>query len=85
MTIRSFIAKRPYLIWYTRDFRHLSEEAVLEAVLSYGDFEDVKKILAMLNIKKAAKIFHKQIKRQRINYDPKIANYFSLYFKKYAQ
>ena len=85
MTIHSFIAKRPYLVWYTRDFKHLSKEAVLEAVLNYGDFQDVKKILAMLNIKKAAKIFHKQIKRQRINYDPKIANYFSLYFKKYAR
>jgi len=73
------------LIWYTRDFRHLSEEAALEAVLNYGDFEDVKKIFVMLGIKKAAKIFHRQIKRQRINYDPKIANYFSLYFKKYVR
>lgn len=85
MSIRSFIEHRPYLVWYTRDYKHLSNEAILEAVLNYGYFDDVKKCLAILGIKKAAKIFKKQTERKRINYDPKILNYFSLYFRRYAR
>lgn len=85
MKIHAFIKKRPYLIWYTRDFEHLSEEAIVEAVLNYGDFDDVKKIIFILGIKKVAKIFRKQIRQKRINYDRKIMNYFKLYFDKYAE
>lgn len=84
MVIRNFIEKRPYLIWYTRDFKHISREAVFEAVLNYGDFDDVKKIIALLGKKNAARIFQKQARNRRTNYDPKVANYFRLYFQKYA-
>lgn len=84
MSIRGFIEKRPYLIWYTRDFKHLSRKAALEAVLNYGDFEDVKKAISILGIKEAARIFRKQLRQRKINYSPKIRNYFELYFQKYA-
>lgn len=84
MTINDFIKKRPYLVWYTRNFEHLSEKAIVEAVLNYGDFEDIKKMMSILGIKRTADIFRKQIKQRRVNYDPKIINYFKLYFKKYA-
>ncbi len=84
MTINDFIEKRPYLIWYTKNFKNLSQEAIVESVLNYGDFDDVKKMISILGIKKTAAIFRKQIKRKRINYDPKIVNYFKLYFNKYA-
>lgn len=72
------------MIWYTRDFKHLSEEAVLEAVLNYGDFDDVKKTIRILGMRKAAKIFRERARRKRSNYRPEIKNYFNLYFNKYA-
>ena len=84
MTINDFIKERPYLVWSTDNYNHLSEEAIMESVLNYGDFDDVKKMLAILGVKKAALIFKKQISRKRGNYRPKIKNYFNLYFKKYA-
>lgn len=84
MTINDFIKKRPYLIWYTRNFKHLSPEAIVESVLNYGDFDDVKKMFSILGIKKTADIFRKSIKRGRNNYRPEIKNYFQLYFNKYA-
>ncbi|OGY45339.1 MAG: hypothetical protein A2729_00685 [Candidatus Buchananbacteria bacterium RIFCSPHIGHO2_01_FULL_39_14] len=84
MTIQTFIKQRPYLIWYVKDFNQLSAAAIVEAVLNYGDFSDVKKLIAILGMKKTAAIFRKQIRVKRINYDPKIVNYFKLYFKKYA-
>ncbi len=84
MTIQKFIKKRPYLIWYVRNFEALSEEAIVEAVLNYGDFDDIKKMISILGIKKVSNIFRKQLKRRRTNYDSKIINYFRLYFKRYA-
>lgn len=84
MTIRNFIKKRPYLVWHVKDLKNLSEEAIVEGVLNYGDFNDVKKVISILGIKKVARIFNKQSRRRRVNYEPKIINYFRLYFKKYA-
>ncbi|NQU82480.1 MAG: hypothetical protein HQ539_00835 [Parcubacteria group bacterium] len=84
MTIQKFIKKRPYLFWSVKDLDNLSEESIVENVLNYGDFDDIRKMIKILKIQKTAKIFNKQIKQKRNNYDPKIVNYFKLYFKKYA-
>lgn len=84
MDIHEFIKKRPYLIWYTQNFDHLSEDAIVEAVLNYGDFDDVRKMIAILGIPKISKIFRKRAWQRRSNYRPEIKNYFKLYFKKYA-
>lgn len=84
MTLNDFIKKRPYLIWYTKNFKHLSQEAIVESVLNYGDFDDAKKMFSILGVKKTADIFRKQIRRRRNNYHPEVKNYFRLYFDKYA-
>ncbi len=85
MTIHDFIKKRPYLVWYVKNINELSEQAIVEAVLNYGNFKDVKKMINILGIKKTAAIFRKQIKQKRCNYYPEIKNYFTLYFNKYTQ
>jgi len=84
MSLKEFIKKRKYLLWYIKDFENISEDAVVEAVLNYGDFDDVNKLINILGIKKVADIFRKKIKNKRCNFNPKIKNYFKLYFKKYA-
>ena len=84
MSIKNFIAERPYLVWSTNDHDALSEEAILEAVLNYGNFKDAQALFSILGIKESATIFKKQIRQKRVNYSPKIQNYFSFYFKKYA-
>lgn len=82
--LNSFIKKRPYLIWHTKNYSNLSEEAIVEAVLNYGNFDDFKKITKILGIKKIATIFRREAKQKRCNYRPEIKNYFRLYFNKYA-
>ncbi len=83
--INAFIKKRPYLIWHTKDYENLNEEAIVESVLNYGDWDDVQKMISILGIKKVAGIFRKQTKKgRRINYASQIVNYFRLYFNKYA-
>ena len=84
MTIGDFVRKRKYLFWSTKNYDGLSNRAVVEGVLNYGDMNDVWELVALLGIKEVAKIFHENTNRPRINYDPKIVNYFSLFFKKYA-
>lgn len=84
MTINDFVKERPYLVWYVKDSEHLSQESIIEHTLNGGDFNDVKELISILGIKKIAGIFKKQLKQKRVNYNPKIINYFKLYFKKYA-
>ncbi|MDP2946163.1 MAG: hypothetical protein Q8N61_01760 [bacterium] len=83
-TLQEFIRRRPYLIWYIKDFDKLDKESIVEHTLNYGTWDDVRELFSILGIKKVAAIFSEQIGRKRINYDPKIINYFKLYFSRYA-
>ena len=88
MTLQSFIKTKPYLVWSTKNYDHLSNEAIVEAILNYGDWDDVQKVIKILGIKKAARIFRKKSspdKFGRQNYRPEIKHYFQLYFDKYAK
>jgi len=85
MKLNEFIKKRPYLVWHVKDYNSLSKEAIVEAVLNYGDWNDVKTIIKILGAKEAARIFNSQIKKPRTNYRPKIKNFFKLYFKEHAK
>ncbi len=87
MTIHDFIKKRKYLIWWVKDYDTLNDEAVLEATLNYGDWDDVQTLIQILGIKKAAQIFRKKSRPSKVgrqNYFPEVVNYFNLYFDKYA-
>lgn len=83
--LRQFIKKRRPFIWYVRDPSRLSEDAVVEAVLNNGNWDDVQRLIRILGIKKLASIFRSRIRKKRSNYHPKIAHYFKLYFQKHAR
>lgn len=88
MQLGVFIKKRPHLVWYTKNYDDLSPESIVEAVLNYGDWEDVQILIKIIGIKEMARIFRKKSKPSKIgrqNYRPEIINYFNLYFKKYAR
>jgi hypothetical protein len=82
--INKFIKKRPGLVWSTRQYDKLSEEAIVEAVLNYGNFKDVNEIIKILGIKRIFEIFKEKSGQKRCNLRPEVKNYFTLYFKKYA-
>jgi hypothetical protein len=84
MSLKNFIKNRPYLFWYIKNKENVSLETAVEQVLNFGDFKDVKLLLKIIGLKKAAAIFRRQIKKKRCNYRPEIKNYFSLYFNCYA-
>lgn len=87
MTIHDFIKKRKHLVWWVENYDALSVEAILEATLNYGDWDDVQKFIKIVGIKKTANIFRKKSKPSRMgrqNYSPKTRFYFTRYFDKYA-
>jgi len=84
MKIGDFVKKRKHLFWSTRNYDGLSNEAIVEGVLNYGDMNDVRELISLLGIHEVAKIFHGDTNRARVNYRPEIVNYFQLYFQKYA-
>jgi hypothetical protein len=81
--INEFIKKRPGLVWSTMQYDKLSEEAIVEAVLNYGDFDDVNEMIKILGMNSVARIFRKDCWKYRCNYRPEVKNYFTLYFDKH--
>jgi len=84
MTATDFAEKRKHLFWSTNNYKGLSNEAVVEGVLNYGDMNDVREIILILGMKETVKIFITESSKSRTNYRPEIKNYFQLYFQKYA-
>ncbi|HDQ16895.1 MAG TPA: hypothetical protein ENN31_02130 [Candidatus Vogelbacteria bacterium] len=87
MSVEDFIKKHPHLIWWTTDFEQITPEAVVEATLNYGDWDEVQELFTILSREKVAEIFRRKSKIStlgRQNYLPEIKNYFNLYFDKYV-
>ena len=81
---KKFLKKRSILWWGVKDVEKISDGAMLETVLNYGDWDDVLEVFDILGLEKAAEIFFKQIENRRVNYRPETLNYFKLYFKKHV-
>ena len=64
--------KRRGLIWYVRDIDALDEASIVEHVLNYGDFSDVKEMIKILGIGKVAEIFGEKANQKRYNYNKKV-------------
>ncbi len=82
--IREIVRRNPALIWYTKDYEHLDEESVMEAVLNYGSWQETQKLLRILGMRRAKKLFETMTSRKRCNFEPMVKHYFQIYFKRYA-
>ena len=86
MTLEKFIEERPHLIWWTKNYKGLGPEPIVEATLNYGNWKDVQNLIQILGMKKVAEIFRRKSKLSpvgRQNYRPEIIRYFNLYFNKH--
>lgn len=84
MDIHDFIVQRKHLAWYVKNLRELSNEAIIEATLNFGNWNDVQEMIKILGIKKVAEIFNRETAGKRSNYRPEVSHYFKLYFAKHA-
>lgn len=84
VSIYDFIADRRHLVWHVKDPRKLDNDAIVEAVLNYGTWEDVQIMIEILGIDTVAEVFERRSNQRRSNYHPLTKHYFHLYFQKYA-
>lgn len=87
MTLHDFIKERRHLLWWVKDYDALNAEAVVEATLNNGDWNDVQTLIRILGAEKVAQIFREHSKPSEIgrqNYRPEVKHFFSLYFNRYA-
>ncbi len=80
------IQRNGHLFWYVQEEekQNISQEALVETILNYGDLDAVSYLLNQVGIKLVASIFFKQINQERVNYFPQVINFFTLYFNRYA-
>ncbi|MEN0051543.1 MAG: hypothetical protein AAF806_31050 [Bacteroidota bacterium] len=75
-----------YLFWWMPEEskKALPVESIVEAILSYGNLDQVKKLFEQVGLEKTAEIFRKQIAQKRVNYKRRTQHYFNLYFNEYV-
>jgi hypothetical protein len=86
--LKEFIKKNSDLFWWIPENKKtdLSNEAVVEAIMNYGNEEQVRELFDILGEKSISKIFKNSIKKSsRSNFFPEVQNFFNLYFTKYVQ
>jgi hypothetical protein len=82
--LQNLLEKKPYLAWYVKDKKELSEKSALEHILMYGDWDDVIEAEKILGIAKMQSLFKELCNKKRVNIKPRTINYFQNYFAKYA-
>jgi hypothetical protein len=83
---QEIIRKYGNLFWYIpeEEKKNISLEALVEAILNYGDLDAVRQLISLAGIKNVAEIFFRQNRNKRVNYFPQVANFFTLYFNRHA-
>ncbi len=73
------LVKNRRLTWHVADVNELSEDSIVEHVLTNGDWTDFLELLRLLGKKRVIKIFSRQVEKDRINYRPQTVNFFRHY------
>ena len=84
--IKKFIQENSSLFWWIKpeEKLNISINALVEAVLNYGNEKSVKKLFDLIEINKVADMFFRQISGKRSNYNERTIKFFKIYFKKHA-
>ena len=85
--IKKFILENSSLFWWIKpeEKMNISINALVEAVLNYGNEKSVKKLFDLVGIKTVADIFYRQISGKRSNYHKRTKYFFQIYFNRHAQ
>jgi hypothetical protein len=78
------VEPRPHLWWGTEDKKSLSVACVVEGILGWGNWDDVKMLIRELGIQQVKQIFESQTSSSRTNYRPQTIHFFRLYFNHHA-
>jgi len=82
--LRTLVKSNPSLLWYTRAYDQLNEEAIAEAIYNYGSWETVAEYHHILGLPAAKDVFERLRKKRRTNLLPKTQHFFALYYGKHT-
>lgn len=84
--IKEFIYQHSNLFWYTPEDKKgdISHEFLVENIMNYGDFDDVKKLIQILGMARLAEIFKNLHGRKKLNYYPEMYHFLSALIQRYA-
>ena len=74
------LRERSDLNWSVADPAQIDDSAAFEAILNYGDWQDVTSSISKLGLPKAHRLFITLANQPRSNLRPEIKHYFSLFF-----
>ena len=76
--------KKPSIFWdiHQKDIKNLSEEALMERILNYGDIDQLRNILK--NKPDFINTYSKIREKKRCNLFPEVINYIDIYIKNNA-
>jgi hypothetical protein len=76
-----------HLFWWVpeKEMASISDDAIVEAVLSNGDEKMVRQLFDVFGTETVAEIFNRQTSDRRTNYRPRTINHFRQYFQKHAK
>lgn len=82
----TLIERYGYLFWYVpeKEKANLSQDALVETILNYGDMESVRDLINLAGFNTVAGIFYRNTRKSRINYYPQVINFFTLYLNRHA-
>lgn len=78
------IEKNSSLIWYTKNYTALDDEAIAEALFNFGSWETIQEFHKTVGLAQAKALFHSLNSKKRSNLRPIVRNYFTLYYDTHA-
>jgi len=81
--LQNIIQKNPYLIWHTRAYDSLNEEAIAEALYNYGSWSTIKELHKIVGLSYAKNLFYTLKNKPRSNLRQIVRNYFTLYYDRH--
>lgn len=79
--LQKFALEHKMFWWWVPDVTKLSEEAIVEGTIMYGDFPDKKKLLSILGTKKFQSNLTKLVQMPRNSIRPETASYWLDYLQ----
>lgn len=81
--LQKFALEHRMFWWWVPDVTKLSEDAIVEGTLAYGNMEDKKKLMNMLGKRTFRSHFETLLKSRRAqNLEPRTLSYWSHYLAK---
>ncbi|MDD2565488.1 MAG: hypothetical protein PHZ26_02740 [Candidatus Gracilibacteria bacterium] len=79
--LKEYLETRKSIFWYIKDINSLSDEAILEGIIKYGDWIDLKEIFKIFGKEEFKKIYDNLLNKKRTNLEKIEINFIDLFIK----